>query len=234
MAVTDIITLILSFFFLVRGASRGFTHSLTGPFSVIVATIISIVYYKYTGDMITSAIIGLLGPLMLNLFLKFLLKTWAASSDIIIKISFLSRLGGAILTIIWGWVFIIFTLILLTVLPPMGEQLTAMHNDVVRSNSYLIARPFEDIFFAGSKKNTAAATGDASSNAKSLADDPRFQKILQDPEIQQEINAHDFAGLMRNPKMMDFVQQIMSDPAEMKKVMAFYSSQPPPQAAKNP
>ena len=35
---------------------------------------------------------------------------------------------------------------------------------------------------------------------------------------------------MSNPKMMDLTQQIMSDPATMKKVMALYSSQAQAQA----
>jgi len=225
MAVTDIVTLILSIFFLIRGASRGFMHSLTGPFSIIVTTIISIIYYQTTEDMIASLIIGLIGPLLLNLLLKFLLKAWVKATNTDIKPNFLSRLGGSILTLIWGWVFIIFTLILLTVLPPWGETLTAVHNDVTKSNSYLIAaKPLEETFFAASKNN----------DAKSLAEDPRFQKILQDPDIQKEIDAHDIVKLMRNPKMMDLVQQIMRDPATMKKIMAIYKSQAQPQAAKNP
>ena len=70
----------------------------------------------------------------------------------------------------------------------------------------------------------------SSNDAKSLAEDPRFQKVLQDPDIQKEIDAHDIVKLMSNPKMMDLIQQIMSDPATMKKIMALYSSQAQPQA----
>jgi len=225
MAVTDIATFILSIFFLVRGASRGFMNSLTVPFSIIVATIISIIYYRNTKDIIVSLGLGLIGPLLLNLLLKFLLKKWARATNTEIKPGFLSRLGGAILTLIWGWVFIILTLILLIVLPPWGETLTAIHNDVVRSTSGLIAKPLEEILFAASKLNN---------DAKSLAQDPRFRKILQDPEIQKEIDAHDIGKLMSNPKMMDLVQQIMNDPVTMKKVMALYRSQAQPQETKNP
>jgi hypothetical protein len=153
-----------------------------------------------------------------------------------IKLSFLSRLGGSILTLIWGWVFIIFTLILLTVLPPWGGTLTTVHNDVTKSASYLIAKHLEETFFgphtghsqmfAASKQNITAAASEASSNdAKSLALDPRFQKILQDPDIQKEIEAHDIIKLMSNPKMMALVQQLMSDPATMKKAFALYRNQ---------
>jgi uncharacterized membrane protein len=234
MTVTDITTLILSIFFLLRGASRGFMNSLIVPFSIIVATIISIIYYQVTEDMIASLLIGLIGPLVLSLLLKFLLKAWSKATNTDIKPDFLSRLGGSILTIIWGWVFIIFTLILLTVLPPWGETFKAIHNDVKKSNSYLIARHFEEILFAASKPNVPPVANETSNNdAKSLAEDPRFQKILRDPDIQKEIDAHDIVKLMRNPKMIDLVKQMMSDPATMKKVLTLYKNQAQPQANKN-
>jgi len=231
MALTDIAALILSILFLVRGASRGFMNSLTGPFSIIVTTILSILYYQTTKDLITSLLIGLIGPLFLNLLLKFLLKTWAKATNTETKPDFLSRLWGSVLTLIWGWVFIIFTLILLTVLPPWGETLTAIRNDVTKSASYLITKNLEKTLFANSKQNVLSF-GDkdhevetlGSSDAKSLAEDPRFQKILQDPDIQKEIQAHDLVKLMGNPKMMDFVQQMMNDPATMQKVLNLYKT----------
>ncbi len=227
---TDIITFLLSFYFLVQGAIRGLMNSLMVPFSIIVATVISIIYYQITKDVIISLALALIGPLLLYLLLKSLLKTWAKATNREINLSFLSRLGGSILTFIWGWVFIIFALILLVVLPPWGETLTAVHDDVSNSASYIyIAEPLGKILFAASKQNTAAVTSEVpGSDAKSLAQDPRFQKILQDPDIQKEIDAHDIVKLMSNPKMIDLVQQIMSDPATMKRVFALYSSQAQP------
>ena len=227
MAVTDIATLILSIFFLVRGALRGVMNSLISPFSIIVTTIISIIYYQITKDVIISLVLALIGPLLLSLLLKFLLEIWVKTTYRDIKQpGFLSRLGGAVLTFSWGWVFIILTLILLTILPPWGKTLTAVHDDVSNSTSYIYAaKPLEERFFAAPKQNAAALTGEASgSDVKSLAEDPRFQKILQDPDIQKEIDAHDIVKLMGNPKMMDLVQQIMNDPATMKKVFALYNS----------
>ncbi len=175
--------------------------------------------------------------MILNLLLKFLLKIWVRAANADIKQpKFLSRLGGAILTFTWWWAFIIFTLILLTVLPPLGKTLTAVHDDVSNSASYIyIAKPLGEHFFAAPQQNATVVTGEASSaDAKSLAQDPRFQKILQDPDIQKEIDAHDIVKLMRNPKMMDLVQQVMNDPAAMKKIFALYRRQAQPQATKNP
>jgi hypothetical protein len=224
---TDFITFFLSIFLLIRGASRGFMNSLIPPFSIIVTTVLSTIYYQNTHDVIPSLIIGLIGPLFLNFLLKFLLKEWAGATNTEIKPDFLSCLGGSILTLIWGWVFIIFALILLVVLPPWGKTLTTVHNDVSRSTSYTrIAEPWEGRLFAYSKQNVPAATNTSLSfDANSLAEDPRFQKIIQDPDVQKEIDAHDIVKLMSNPKIQALTRQIMSDPATMKKVLALYSSQ---------
>jgi uncharacterized membrane protein len=229
MTVTDFVTGVLSFYLLARGAMRGFINSLIFPLSIIAATIFSAVYFKMTNDMIISLAIGLIGPFLLCFLLKFIFKIWvqAINSDITQPV-LISRLAGAILTFVWGWVFIIFTLILLAVLPPWEGVLKGMHDDVTKSASYLtIAKPIQETFYTTSKQTSVGLNGaSANDDAKSLALDPRFQRILQDPEIQKEINAHDIAKLMSNPKMMNLVQQIMSDPDTMKKVMALYASHP--------
>jgi len=229
MTTTDDITLLLSIFFIFRGSSRGFIRSLLAPFSIIVATILSILYYQITKDMVLSLLIGLFGPMLLSFLLGMLLKSWAVATNTDIKPNFLSRLGGAFLTLVWGWVFIAFTLILLALLPPWGRGLTMLRNDVTRSISYSIVLPFKESIFPSPSKNVAnITTATTVTNAKSLADDPRFQKVLQDPDIQNEIAAHDFARLMSNPKMMELTKEIMNDPATMKKVLAVYSSQKQP------
>jgi uncharacterized membrane protein len=238
MTVTDFATCILSLYFLYRGATRGFINSLLFPVSIIVTTILSAVYYKMTNDMIISLAIGLVGPLLLCILLKFIFKLWVlALNNDIQQPGFSSRLAGAALNLIWGWVFIIFTLIMIVVLPPWGGNLTAAHNDVQRSASYIsIAKPIQEAFFPGSKQNPAADINGsvAKEDATSLANDPRFQKILQDPEIQKDIESHDIAKLMSNPKMMNLVQQIMSDPDTMKKVLTLYKSQAQTQSPQNP
>ena len=230
MGVTDFITFFLSLLFLARGALRGFMQSLTVPFSIIVATIISVIYYQITKDIILSLIIGLIGPFLLHLLLRILLKSFAKATNTEIKPNSISRLGGALLTLAWGWVFIAFTLILLAVMPPWGKTLLDIHNDVLKSASYGMIKPWGESLWGGSKQDVPpVASAPLNDNAKSLAEDPRFQEVLQDPEIQKEIDAHDMVKLMSNPKMLDLTRQIMSDPTTLKKVMALYSSQTHPQ-----
>jgi hypothetical protein len=224
---TDIITIVVSILFLLQGYSRGFLRALLTPFSIVIATFLSIIYYQITKEIVICLLIGLVGPFLLNFFFRMIIKAFAKASNNDIRTpNIFSAVAGAILTFAWGWVFIIFTLILLTVLPPWDPTMKAVHDDVLKSRSYKIAQPWEGILFSSSKEN-AASTEDNSStlDAKSLAEDPRFQKIMQDPEIQKDIDAHDMVKLMSNPKMMELTRQIMTDPDMMKKVMTIYSNQ---------
>jgi len=225
MTVTDFIALILSIYLLAIGSARGLMRSLLGPASLIVATIASIFYYQATKDLFISLLIGLLGPILLHLLLKSLLKTFARATNTDTGPGFLSSVGGALLTFAWGGVFMIITLILLALLPAKVAPWTTMHNDVTTSVSYLTISPWVDKFFPAPPKNPTDATASTSSpDAQPLAQDPRFQKVLQDPEIQKEINSHDMGKLLTNPKIMALTQQIMSDPEMIKKVMAAYRS----------
>lgn len=208
--------------------------SLIVPFSIIVATLISIIYYQLTNNMIVSLLIGLIGPLIIHIILQFILKAWAKATNTEIRPNFLSRLGGSILTLVWGWVFITFTLILLAAFPPWGKLMAAIHNDVTKSASYFcIAKPVAEHFLIAPKSDVTPVTKPPSgSDVKSLSEDPRFQEVLKDPDIQKEIDNRDLVHLMSNPKIRDLTQEILSDPAALKKVMAVYTSQTqPPQNA---
>jgi len=239
MATTDFVIFFLCLYFIIRGFMRGFLKSLIIPISIIIATLISIIYFENTNNMIIGLIIGLIGPFILQLIFKLILKKWTLSNKVLnqiadstnndVKPGFINRLAGAVLTLAWGGIFVLFTLILVAVLPPWGNTLTAIHKDVTSSASYYLVKPLGEKIFAATQKNLPTSTpitvtGD---DAKSLAEDPRFQKALQDPEVQKEINTHDIIHLMSNPKIMTLTQQIMSDPKTLKKLLAVYSSQAP-------
>jgi len=174
--------------------------------------------------MMLSLAIGTIGPLLLSFALKIVLNALVPKEEKT-KPEFLSRLSGALLTFAWGWVFIIFTILLLALIPPLGNKLTAIHKDITKSLSYAAAQPLEDILFSGSKPVKSGTLPATSKNdAKSLAKDPRFQAIMQDPEIQKDVDSHDIGKLMRNPKVMELTKEIMNDPVMLKKVLDLYKS----------
>ncbi|MBF0511033.1 MAG: CvpA family protein [Candidatus Omnitrophica bacterium] len=226
---TDIVVLLLSILFLVRGASRGFMRSLFGPFSMIVATLMSIIYYQITKNIIVSLIIGLVGPFLLHLLLRIIFSEITASESFNKKPRAMSQLAGALLTFCWGWVFIAITLILLTFIPPLTGFLETIQKNVSQSYSYHFVKPLQDRFFPPPKQNKVEEVENENTNvlseAQSLAQDPHFQKMIQDPEIKQEMENRDIAALMKRPQVLDFAQQVMSNPALMKKVMDIYKHQ---------
>lgn len=226
MTITDYIILVLSLFLLARGAARGFIRSLLAPISLIITTILSILYYQATHDLIVSLLLGLLGPILLHHLLKFLLKTFARATNTDTSPGFFSSFAGSVLTLAWGWVFIALTLILLALFPAKENFWTPYHKDLTASISYKIIAPWEEKLFPLPKeKSTDKTRLSSTADTQSLAQDPRFQKILQDAEIQQEIKDHDMAKLMSNPKIMALTQQIMTDPEMLKKVMAVWQNQ---------
>jgi uncharacterized membrane protein required for colicin V production len=230
---TDLILIIVSVLFLARGALRGFMSSLIGPFSIIAAGIASFLYYKSTQNVTISLSIGLIGPLVLGWCLKVLFKKPPLSILKVQEVSLLSRVGGALLTLMWGWVFIFFTLVLLAVLPDFSPAMTTVRDDVTQSITYtMIVVPLEKSFFGTQMHQphvTVANMGASSNEAQALAQDPRFQQVLQDPQVQQAIQNHDYSKLMSNPKMLALVQQLMSDPANLQKVLGLYKNQSQPQ-----
>lgn len=228
---TDSIMFIVSLMLMLRGFSRGFMHSLIGPISIIITTFISAVYYQATKNVVVSLLIGTIGPLILAVFLRFILKEWARTTNNDIKPSFLSCTAGALLTLSWGWVFIVFLILLLTILPMPGK-LAVAQNDILRSMSYTrIAKPLvgpmlnQKVADIVTSKSPDGTVNISNNDLSSIAQDPRFQKVIQDPEIQQEINAHDMVKLLSNPKILKLTQDLMSDPAMLKKVLAAYRSQ---------
>jgi len=226
MTLTDFIVLVLSIFLLARGAARGFIRSLLAPASLIITTILSILYYQETHDLVVSLLLGLLGPILLHLLLKFLLKTFAKATNTDVSPGFFSSLAGGVLTLAWGWVFIALTLILLALFPVKEKPLTTLHKDLTDSIAYKTTAPWVGTFIPVAQEKSADNTHlSSTSDAQSLAQDPRFQKVLQDAEIQQEITNHDMGKLLSNPKIMALTQQIMTDPEMLKKVMAVWQSQ---------
>ncbi|MDE2027702.1 MAG: CvpA family protein [Candidatus Omnitrophica bacterium] len=239
MTITDIITLLFSAFFLARGFIAGFVNSLIPPFSIIIGTLISYFYYLSTKHMLTSLALGVLAPLFIYAVCRTILGIWSKATNTDMKPGFVSSMTGAVLNLLWGWVFIIATLILLALLPPMGKALTIVHNDITKSASYALAKPWQDAFLASQPKAAVPdnKTADGTSGAanapavQTLAQDARFKKVMNDPEIQHDIDSHNIIALMSNPKMMELTRQIMSDPETLKKVMAVYNSQQKPTAS---
>ncbi len=219
MNITDLIVLGCSVLLIWRGASRGFVRSILGPICLILATLLATYYFNTTKNILIALLIGLFGPMALHFFLSNYLKLWHGMTNPEWKPNPLSRISGAALTLIWGWVFIGMTLILLTILPNFVDGIKQL-NQVVRSSvSYGLIKPF--IHTESTAKTTATpAQSTNNTDIAQIANDPRFQEVINDPDVQQAIAANDFTAMMSNPKIMALTQQLMQDPDMIKKLLS--------------
>ncbi|MBI3602379.1 MAG: CvpA family protein [Candidatus Omnitrophica bacterium] len=206
---TDIIVLICSGFLIWRGASRGFLGSMLGPLALIIATVVSVVYYILTKGILISLLIGLLGPFILAWIFRWLLRSWKQMTNPEGKLSPASRIGGALLTLAWGLIMIIITLLLLALIPSINGPLQAMYKDIHQSKIYHLIKPWD---MAGLDKPSPQ------DDLRALAKDKRVQDIIHDPQITQAIRQKDFTALMSNPKIMALTQ----DPQMIKKIVMVY------------
>ncbi len=222
MNTTDLIVLGCAALLIWRGASRGFVRSILGPICLILATLLATYYFNSTKNIVISLLIGLFGPMALHFFLSNYLKLWHGMTNPEWKPNPLSRLSGALLTLIWGLVFIGMTLVLLTLIPPFADGIKQISQNVRSSISYSLIKPFIQ---ATPPAKTSATTSQSANNndIAQIANDPRFQEVINDPEIQRAIENNDFAKLMSNPKIMSLTQSLMQDPEMIKKLMTMHS-----------
>ena len=213
MTITDILALILCFFLLWRGTGLGFIGSLLGPLALIIASIVSIVYFAWTKNLPVSLCIGLFGPFILAWIFRFFLRSWTKVTNPQGQLSMPSRLGGALLTWGWGMIMYAITLLLLTMLPTIYPPLEPINKDVHASLTYQVIKPFD--FYASDDRSTAK------DDIKTLSEDQRIQDIINDPDIIKAIQNKNFASLTSNPKMMKLIQ----DPALIKRMLRVHQQQ---------
>lgn len=209
MTITDIVTILLSIVLILSGFNRGFLNSLLGPISLIIATILSIIYYKATNDVPKSLCIGLFGPFILGWFLRSCVNSWFSLSGAQGSPSLLSRIAGALLTLSWGMVMFIISVLLLAIIPPVNKPLDYLYRDIHNSHFYQLIK-FLDAY--------AADKPTSQTDLNALSEDKRIQDVVNDPSIREAINKKDYSALMSNPKIAALIQ----DPTLMKKMLGAY------------
>jgi len=124
-------------------------------------------------------------------------------------ISPMSRLGGALITFVWGMIMLVITLLLLAMIPPINPPLQKLYKDIHMSKVYHIIKPLD---------SSAIDKPSREETIESLSKDKRIQEIVNDPKITEAIHRKDYAALMSNPKIMALVQ----DPKMVRKMMSIY------------
>jgi hypothetical protein len=213
---TDILVLITLIFFMHRGASQGFLYSLLGPLSLLVAAAASAYYYNSTKQVIPALCIGIFLPFVLHGLWVLGLRTSGILSGEKQHPTATSSMLGAAVSGIWAMIFLLPVIFIIGITPPV-PGLGRVKKDVTISQTFVTIQPLLGKWLQG--QTPPSPTGPAPEPALALADDPRMQSVMQDPEIIKAVQEKNYSALLANPKMMEMAR----DPEFMKKVLSAYS-----------
>ncbi|MBF0479283.1 MAG: CvpA family protein [Candidatus Omnitrophica bacterium] len=224
-----IMLVVISICFLI-GWQKGFFKAILGPISLIIGSLISIAYYAKTKNMLYSALIGLIAPLVIQMVLSIIFNPSRHNQEKKpnLAISFLSRFSGGIVSVAWSGTLAVFVLVLITLVPLQNNLFTSMQKDITSSKTYRFLN-----FLSGHKLKKNAVNFEQLENLlkqdnargniqkseayKNLMDDPAIKNIVSDTQTMDSIQKQDIKSLLGNPK----ITALMNDPNLIKKMMDF-------------
>ncbi len=199
---TDLFIYFLIIILICRGALRGFLASLLDPISVVLATAAAYYLLQNTHSIPLALGIGLLGPFFIYNIFKGLFITGNPPS-----IS--SRIIGAFITLIWGLIFLLPMIYLLTFLPPVHPVIKTAQKDIKASviiaslSKEFDARlfPKKEIPKKSTPIKTTAPTNTRSPVINAPNDTLSKEEFIKDPNINTS-----------NPHHIDSLEEFLSDP----------------------
>lgn len=229
---TDKIIFFFAIYLFWRGWSKGFLQTVLGPIALIVATVLSYIYYIITHNMIIAIAIGTVGPIILSIVLSMTIGTLLLAADKK-NISLLSRFLGASINTIWGEFLLITGIFLIMFIPLKIPLVQNIQSDIQQSRSYSQVKTKIDEMFdqdvAGALDPSKLAILTDPKGLEHLGktkefqdvmNDPLVQDLLNDPQTTQAIEQKDIGKLMQSPKFI----AITKDPDLLKKFLALYGT----------
>ncbi len=238
MTITDAISAIILLGFALNGWLKGFLRVILGPISLVLATVVSYVYYQSTQNIPIALAIGAIGPFLLKFCLQFAVNTWNSAIDRNLPPSLVSRAVGACLGIAWGACLVGLMVLMIAVIPlPPGTGTLQKSQQNVK-DSYVFSRlpSFgKDLALANEQpaKGGQPTNGTfpvlnqemaqrfrSSEEFKTLMDDPKVQEIFKDEATIKQIENKDFGKLLTNKKFL----KLLADPKLLEKMMHLHST----------
>jgi uncharacterized membrane protein required for colicin V production len=213
----DLIVLGLLLFFIWRGAQRGFLLSLTGPVSFGLTGLIAYIYYNSSKNALVSLSILLLGPLLLNWFLRFLIRSFDGASEKTAP-SLISGILGAVVTVCWGMTIVLPIIFLILFIPVKHPQVQALQKYIKTSGTFMATKPLMARFNFVPPPPAQTASGAKSPALIVISNDSRMQALMNNPNIIQAIKDKNYAALISDPKVLEMAQ----DPEFAQKLLAAY------------
>ena len=181
---TDYIVFGLLLFYFFRGYSLGLLRTLLGPISLFLGTVASFIYYIKTSNVLISLVIGIVGPVAINILLSLILKFSKKISPDQKSFFSLRRLLAGLINASWYGAIIAITLVLLVIIPYPVKWFQRTQDDIVSSISY---RVLYQLF----PKNMITAKKQIDMSLK----------LLHDPSVAEKIeNTQEYRDFIDNKK----------------------------------
>ncbi len=229
---TDKIIFFFAIYLFWRGWSKGFLQTVIGPIALIIATVLSYIYYIITHNMIIAVAIGTVGPIILSIALSMTIGTLLLGADKK-NISILSRFLGAVINTVWGEFLLITGIFLIMFIPLKIPVVQGIQSDIQQSWGYLQVKTKidelldKDVASALDPSKLAVLTDPKglehlgkTKEFQDVMNDPLVQDLLNDPKTTQAIEQKDIGKLMQSPKFI----AITKDPDLLKKFLALYGT----------
>lgn len=226
LTVVDSILLFLAVLFLRNGWRRGLMRTLIGPASLLLCSIIGIIYLDLTGNIMKSFLMATFGTLILSVTIKVALmigrRTVAKEHRNYVFIG--SRILGSFFSLFWKGGIALILLLLLTFFPEDIPHLQDIQKNINRSiayslmNQYIVSKvpPLKKTFNALSifKDPRRMQQLSSSEDFQEFLHEEKIQAIASDEEIAEHIKNKNIAGLIANPK----IRALMQDEQLMEKM----------------
>ncbi len=216
----DLAFLFLFLYFLIRGFEKGFLRSLLGPLSLILGSILSYIYYLKTNNTVAALLLGLFSPLLLQWAMILVIYIWSFSKPKKKNLSILSRISGAMISLIWSGGMVVIFILLIMIMPAGLPYAAQAQDELSKTKTYSLIHYFvqkNPVTLPSSPEEMEQLA--KSEEFKKILEDDQFKKIINDPKIQKYIQERNMEGLMRDKDAMSKMTALLNNPETVKTLM---------------
>ena len=223
---TDLLVLGCSLCFFYSGWQKGLFRTLLNPISLVLGSIIALIYYNNTHDFLISLLIGIISPLLIHIIFLYLLKLVAKPWDKNQPGFSITRLWAGLISMLWSDSLLFLTLLFIALVPVKSTPFNRIQDNVTSSLTYKLVNQLTGDRLPTKSRNLEKMTQmlDDPDKVEAIRANPKFQEVLSDQRMAdlfsdettiQQIQNKNIMQLMSKPK----IQAVMQDEELIKKLI---------------
>jgi len=201
-----------------RGWRKGLLRAILGPACLLIFSVIGVIHFDLTRNIVTSVLLALLGAAALSLLVRLLLIIGRAripkeERDFV----FIgSRMLGSIISTFWIAALLGAVLVLWAVVPLKKGTAGDIQKNILKSRSCFLANkflvypypPVRNVLFTFQALLSPSHLQQLSAHPEfeAFLAHPKVQNTLRDPDILLYITRKDYKKLLAEPKVWDIIR----------------------------